>query len=96
MRNPRTLAPQKRNLTAIDGVLVLIGTLLIIQMWLLTAALESFLAGHHEGAAAAAVISGLIFLACAGLYHFVGRLDAETRDLPSARDPVERSRVLSP
>ena len=91
--NRRTLAPQKRNLTVIEGILVLIGTLLIIQTWLLTAALESFLAGHREGAAPAAIISGLIFLGCAGLYFFVERLDAETRDLPSARDPVERFRM---
>jgi predicted Co/Zn/Cd cation transporter (cation efflux family) len=70
---------QKRGLTAIDGALALIALLLIVQMWLLTATLESFLAGHHEVVLPGAIISGLIFLVCAGLYLFVRRIDAEAR-----------------
>jgi predicted Co/Zn/Cd cation transporter (cation efflux family) len=57
----------------------LIILLLIVQIWLLWAALEAYLAGHRETALPAAVISGLIFLACAGLYLFVDRVDAESR-----------------
>ena len=48
-------------------------------MWLITAALESFLAGHLEVAVPAAILSGLVFAACAGLYYFVDSLDAEVR-----------------
>lgn len=70
---------QKRGLTAIDGALALIALLLIVQMWLLTATLESYLAGHHEVVLPGAIISGLIFLVCAGLYLFVRRIDAEAR-----------------
>ncbi len=72
-------APQGRGLTAIDGAMVLIVVLLIVQIWLLSATLESFLAGHREAAVPGAIISGLLFLACAGLYLFVVRIDAEVR-----------------
>lgn len=70
---------ERRGLTAIDGALALIAILLIVQMWLLTAALESYLAGHHEGALPALIVSGLLFLACVGLYLFVKGLDREVR-----------------
>ena len=70
---------QTRGLTAIDGALALIALLLIVQMWLLTATLESYLAGHHDVVLPAAIISGVIFLVCVGLYFFVRRIDAEAR-----------------
>jgi hypothetical protein len=70
---------QNRGLTAIDGVMALMILLLIIQIWLLSATLEAFLAGHRESALPAAIVSGLIFVACLGLYVFVDRLDAEAR-----------------
>jgi hypothetical protein len=64
---------------SIDGALALIAVLLVVQMWLLTAALESYLAGHHETAIPAALVSGLLFLAALSLYLFVAALDAEVR-----------------
>jgi len=71
--------PQQRGLTAIDGAMFLIVILLIVQIWLVTATLEAFLAGHRETALPAAIISALVFLACLGLYLFVKRVDAEVR-----------------
>ena len=71
--------PQQRGLTAIDGAMVLIVILLMVQMWLLSAALESFLAGDRAAALPAAILSALIFAACFGLYLFVERVDAEVR-----------------
>jgi hypothetical protein len=65
--------------TATDGAIALIAILLIVQMWLLTATLESYLAGHAEPIAPAAVISGLIFAACAGLLLFIQRIDVNVR-----------------
>ena len=70
---------RKRGLTAIDGALALIALLLIVQMWLLTATLESYLAGHHEVVLPAAIISGLMSLVSVGLYLFVRRIDVEAR-----------------
>lgn len=72
-------APQSRGLTAIDGAMVLIVVLLIVQIWLLSATLESYLAGHREAAVPGAIISGILFLACMVLYLFVDRIDAEVR-----------------
>lgn len=71
--------PQGRGLTAIDAAMALIVILLLVQIWLLSATLESYLAGHDEAVLPAAAISGLIFLACAALYAFVDRLDSDVR-----------------
>ena len=71
--------PQMRGLTAIDAAMVLIVVLLIVQIWLLSATLESFLAGHRAAAIPGAIISGVLFLACLGLYLFVARIDSEVR-----------------
>jgi hypothetical protein len=76
---PSRVPPERRGLTAIEGALALIAVLLIVQMWLLTATLESFLAGHHEGALPAMIVSGLLFLACLALYFFIEGVDREAR-----------------
>ena len=70
---------RQRALTAINGAVALLVILLMVQIWLLTAALESFLAGHRETAIPAALISGVLFLACLGIYMLVDRLDLEAR-----------------
>ena len=71
--------PQGRELTAIDGALALIAVLLIVQVWLLTAALEAFLGGHRQSALPAAIVSGVLFAGCCGLYAFVRGLDRRLR-----------------
>jgi hypothetical protein len=71
--------PKTRGLTAIAGAMSLVAILLIVQIWLLSAALESFLAGRHRTALPAAIFSGLMFLVCFGLYLFVDRVDADVR-----------------
>ena len=70
-------APPARGgrLTAINGALALIAVLLIVQMWLLTATLETFLAGHAGAALPAAIVSGLLFAATVGLVWFIKRAD---------------------
>jgi hypothetical protein len=60
-----------RRTTAVTGALALIALLVIVQMWLLTATLESYLAGHHDVAAPATIVSAVICGACLGLYGFV-------------------------
>jgi hypothetical protein len=68
-----------RALSAVDGALALVAILLVVQMWLLTATLETYLAGHHAAAVPGALVSGLLFAACVALYVFVLRVDAEVR-----------------
>ena len=64
-----------RGLTAMDGVIALIVILLIVQMWLLSATLAAYLAGHKGAVLPAACVSGVIFAGCAALYVFVERID---------------------
>ena len=73
------LPPETRGLTAIAGAMSLIAVLLIVQIWLLSAALQSFLAGNHHAALPAAIFSGSMFLVCFGLYLFVNRVDSDVR-----------------
>jgi hypothetical protein len=70
---------QRRGLVAIDGAMVLIVILLIIQIWLLSATLETFLAGHTGAVLQAAIFSGLVFLGCLALNLFATRVDQESR-----------------
>jgi predicted Co/Zn/Cd cation transporter (cation efflux family) len=68
-----------RGSSAIAGAVALIAVLLVVQMWLLTATLDAFLGGHREVPLPAAIISGVMFLACLGLYLFIQHLDARLR-----------------
>ncbi len=82
MPDPAQIPPQGRGLSAITGAMALIIALLMVQIWLLTATLEAYLAGNHGAAPPAAVFSGIIFAVCVGLYVFVERVDAEVRRMP--------------
>lgn len=64
----------RRILTAIDAAMLLVIIILVVQMWLLTATLESYLAGHTSVALPAALLSGVLLAACTGLYFFIHRL----------------------
>jgi predicted Co/Zn/Cd cation transporter (cation efflux family) len=85
MPTSNDLPPQNRGLTAIAGAMSLIAVLLIVQVWLLSAALESLLAGNHHSALPAAIFSGVMFLICLGLYTFVDRVDSEVRGSENSR-----------
>jgi len=73
------LSKQGRGLVAIDGAMALIVVLLIVQIWLLSATLETFLAGHSGPVLPAAIFSGVIFLGCLALDLFVTRVDQQSR-----------------
>lgn len=75
----REARKQRRGLVSIDGAMALIVLLLIVQIWLLSATLESFLAGHASVALPAAIFSGLLFSGCLALNLFVDRVDQESR-----------------
>lgn len=66
---------RKKRRVAIDAALLFIVILLVVQMWLLTATLESYLAGHADAALPGLLTSGVLFLACLGMYRLVVRLD---------------------
>jgi uncharacterized MnhB-related membrane protein len=69
----------RRGLTAIDGANALIAILVLVQMWLLSAAVEAALAGAGRATLPAVIASGALTAVCAGLYRFVSRIDREMR-----------------
>jgi len=70
---------RRRGLVAIDGAMALIVILLVVQIWLLSATLEAYLAGHRGAVVPAAIFSGLLFAACFALNAFVDRVDKDSR-----------------
>ena len=66
---------RKKRRVAIDAALLFVVILLITQMWLLTATLESYLAGHVDVALPGLLTSAVLFLACFAIYRLVVRLD---------------------
>ena len=64
-----------RRTTALDGIVALIILLLMVQVWLLSATLDAFLAGHTDAALPGAIASGMIFVAAGALYRFARRID---------------------
>lgn len=68
-------AARAKRRVAVDAAMIMIIILLMTQMWLLTATLESYLAGHHDVALPGMLASLVLFLVCAALYWLVIRLD---------------------
>lgn len=77
--NTRNIPGQRRGLTAIDAITALIVILLVTQIWLLSATLDTFLAGHPETALPGAIVSGVLCAACLAMYGFVRRVDRDSR-----------------
>ena len=61
------------------GVLILIGTLVIIQLWLLTAALEALLADTDDVLIPAAISSAVLLAVNILLLRYVVLFDARVR-----------------
>jgi hypothetical protein len=82
---------RRRRRVAIDAAMVFVILILMTQMWLLTATLESYLAGHHEAALPGLLASLALFAACFAFYRLVGRLDRapEPEDRRTGAGPWE-------
>ncbi len=66
---------RRRRRVAIDAAMVMVILVLMVQMWLLTATLESYLAGHTGVALPGLVSSLALFGVCLFLYRLVLRID---------------------
>ena len=73
--DPSAHVEEKRRMTAINGALSLVAILLIVQIWLLVAALEQFLAGHRRAALPAAIVSLVLFAGVFALFRFTKRFE---------------------
>ena len=69
---------RRRRRVAIDAAMVMVILVLMVQMWLLTATLESYLAGHRGVALPALLSSVALFAVCLFLYLLVLRIDRMT------------------
>ena len=77
---------RRRRRVAIDAAMVMIILVLMVQMWLLTATLESYLAGHHGVALPALLSSAVLFGVCGFLYRLVLRIDRMPESLNAAEE----------
>ena len=66
---------RERLRTVVDAAMIFIVIMLATQMWLLTATLESYLAGHTDVALPGMLVSAVLFAACFALYRFVSTVD---------------------
>ena len=66
---------RERRRTVIDAAMIFVVILLVTQMWLLTATLESYLAGHTDVALSGMLVSAVLFAGCLALYRFVRSAD---------------------
>lgn len=66
---------RRRRRVAIDAAMAMVIMVLMVQMWLLTATLESYLAGHHGVALPGLLLSLALFGVCLFLYRLVLRID---------------------
>ncbi len=71
--------PRSRGLNAISGAMSLVVVLLMVQIWLLSATLDSYLSNRHGAVVPGAIISGVIFLFCFLLYLFIEGIDRDVR-----------------
>jgi Na+-driven multidrug efflux pump len=87
--NRLTSPARRRRRVAIDAAMVMVILVLMVQMWLLTATLESYLAGHHDAALPGLLSSLGLFAVCAFLYRLVLRVDrmVEREEVPQRHGP---------
>ena len=70
---------RQQGLTLFSAVLVMIATLVVIQLWLVAAALDAVLAEETTVLVPTALASGVLFLMNGGLLWFVVTFDERLR-----------------
>jgi hypothetical protein len=70
---------RRQGTTLFTGICVLIGTLVVIQIWLVSAALDALLSAETGALVPAAVASVVILGVNAGLLLYIVRFDARLR-----------------
>jgi hypothetical protein len=89
MNDGSSLSVRQRRRAAVDAAMIFVIVLLMVQMWLLTATLESYLAGHHHVALSGMLLSGALFAGSLAIYRFLVRLDREP-------EPEDKPRGFGP
>ena len=87
--NGSLIATRRRRRAAVDAGMIFVIVMLTVQMWLLTATLESYLAGHYSVALPGMLLSGVLFAGSLAIYRFLVRLDHEP-------EPEDKPRGFGP
>jgi len=74
MKTQRSLTRQQKT-TIVGGILSIVLVIVVLQLWLLTATMNSFLAGEHAVIIPAALASGVCLLLNLGLLFYVYRME---------------------
>ncbi|HVE87851.1 MAG TPA: DUF6755 family protein [Myxococcales bacterium] len=69
----------RQGLPLFTAICMLIGTLVVIQLWILSAQIDALLGGHLGVLAPAAGASLVLFLACGGLLLHARNFDRRVR-----------------
>ena len=77
---------RKQGTTLFTAIAVLIGMLVVIQLWLVAAALEALLSGNRGALLPAAVASFVLLGVNAGLLLYIVRFDERVRRLDEPPD----------
>ena len=77
---------RKQGTTLFTAIAVLIGILVVIQLWLVAAALEALLSGNRGALLPAAVASFVLLGVSAGLLLYIVRFDERVRRLDEPPD----------
>ncbi len=70
---------RQQGATLFSAILVLIGTLVVVQLWILAATVDARLAGARDVLLPAAIASIVLFLVSGGLLLYVFAFDARLR-----------------
>jgi len=73
------LETRHQAVTLFTSVSLLIGVIVIIQLWLVAAALDALLGGQTSVLVPAAIASAVLLLINAGLLRLIVRLDSRVR-----------------
>ena len=83
MSATRRRLTRDRRLTVVNGILVLVILIVILQLWLLTATMNVYLGGESGFVIPAALASLACFGLNAGLLRYLYRLDSSSPGAPS-------------
>ena len=74
MKRGRTFSRQQK-MTIVFGILSIVLMIVVLQLWLLTATMNAFLAGQERVIVPAAVASIICFALNAGLLSYIYRME---------------------
>ncbi len=71
---------RRQGTTLFTAILILVASCVVVQLWLLTVAMEALLSGDRETLLPSAIGSTVLLLINAGLLRYVFRFDRELPD----------------